>query len=96
MERNHAIIKYTGPRIKIKTKLTLNSRFIITEMSKCRIHEELACVLLVFWNSIKLDEDLRWEIRGDYKFRKKTIRFIHRIKNLSNRIYIYREIKERS
>ena len=50
----------------------------------------------VFWSLIKLDDELRSDIRENDRYRKITQRRIHRIKNHSIWISNRGEIKERS
>ena len=52
-------------------------------VNKGRIHGELRYFWDISSNSIELDDELRWEIREFDKFRKKTQRWIHGIKNHS-------------
>ena len=47
-------------------------------------------------NSIKLDDELRWEIKKISIFGKKTLIRIHKIKNHSIWISIYGEINEQN
>ena len=63
-------------------------------MNKGTIYGELRFFWGVYSNLIKLDEELRWEIRDFDKFRKRTQRKIYIIKNHSIWIKIRREIKE--
>ena len=64
------------------------------EVNKDRIHGELRYSWGVLQNSIKLDDELRWEIRNFNIFRKITQRRIYKIKNHSIWIKIHEEIKE--
>ena len=64
--------------------------------NKGRIHKEIRDFRKIFWNLIKLDEELVIEIRENDRFRKITQRQIHRIKNHSIWISIHGEIKEQS
>ena len=52
-------------------------------VNKARIHRELRYFRDIFWILIKLDNELRWEIRENGGFRKITQRSIHGIKNHS-------------
>ena len=58
-------------------------------VNKGRIHRDLRYFQDIFWKLIKLDDELRREIRENGGFRKITQRSIHRIKNhliwISNR-----------
>ena len=63
-------------------------------VNKGRIHRELRYFRDIFWKLIKLDDELRWEIRENGRFRKKTQRSIHGIKNHSIWISNRGEIKE--
>ena len=65
-------------------------------VNKGRIHREIRYFREIFWNLIKLDDELRWEIRENDRFRKITLRRIHGIKNHSIWISNRGEIKERS
>ena len=65
-------------------------------MSKGQIYRELEKLLRYLQNLIKLDNELRREIREINNFRKKTPRRIYRIKNHSSWTSIPREIKERN
>ena len=46
-----------------------------------RIHREFRYFRDIFWNLVKLDDELRLEIRENGVFRKKTSKRIHGIKN---------------
>ena len=50
-------------------------------VNKGRIHREFRYFRDIFWNLVKLDNELRWEIRENGVFRKKTSKRIHGIKN---------------
>ena len=63
-------------------------------VNKGRIHMELRYFWDIFWNLVKLDDELRWEIRENGRFRKITQRCIHEIKNRSIWISNRGEIKE--
>ena len=65
-------------------------------VNKGRIHKEIRDFREIFWNLIKLDDELVIEIRENYGFRKITQRQIHRVKNHLIWIIIRGEIKERS
>ena len=65
-------------------------------VNKGQIHREIRYFREIFWNLIKLDDELRWEIREDGGFWKITQRRIHGIKNHSIWISNRGEIKERS
>ena len=62
-------------------------------MNKGRIHREWKYFQRTLWKLIKSNTELRWEIRDFYRFRKRTQRRIHRIKNHSIWIKIHGEIK---
>ena len=64
-------------------------------VNKGWIHRELRDFLGIFWNSIKSDDELNWEIKDFDRFGKKTQRRTYRIKNHSIWIKIRGEIKER-
>ena len=64
-------------------------------MNKDQIHEEIREFWEIFWNSIKPDDELRWEIMESDGFGKRTQRQIYGIKNHSIWIKIRGEIKER-
>ena len=61
-----------------------------------RIHREFRYFRDIFWNLVKLDDELRWEIRENGVFRKKTRRSIRGIKNHSIWISNHGEIKDGS
>ena len=61
-----------------------------------RIHREFRYFRDIFWNLVKLDDELRWEIRENGIFRKKTQRSIREIKNHSIWIRNHGEIKDGS
>ena len=63
-------------------------------VNKGRIHRELRYFRDIFWKLIKLDDELRWEIMENGRFRKITQRSIHEIKNRSIWISNRGEIKE--
>ena len=65
-------------------------------LSESQINGELEKFFRYIQNLIKLDNELRWEIRKFIIFIKKTPRKIHRIKNISIWISICKEIKERN
>ena len=46
-----------------------------------RIHREFRYFQDIFWNLVKLDDELRLKIRENGVFRKKTSKGIHGIKN---------------
>ena len=46
-------------------------------VNKGRIHGEIRDFQEIFWNSIKSDDELRWEIRENDRFGKKTQKRIH-------------------
>ena len=50
-------------------------------VNKGRIHREFRYFRDIFWNLVKLDDELRWEIRENGVFRKITSKRIHWIKN---------------
>ena len=50
-------------------------------VNKGRIHKEFRYFRDIFWNLVKLDDELRWEIRENGVFRKITSKRIHGIKN---------------
>ena len=50
-------------------------------VNKGRIHREFRYFRDIFWNLVKLDDELRWESRENGVFRKKTSKRIHGIKN---------------
>ena len=52
-------------------------------VNKGRIHRELRYFQEIFWNFVKLDDELRREIRENGIFRKITQRSIRGIKNCS-------------
>ena len=52
-------------------------------VNKGRIHREISDFREIFWNLIKLDDELVIEIRENGRFRKITQRQIHGIKNHS-------------
>ena len=64
-------------------------------VNKGRIHREIRDFWEIFWNLIKSDDELRWEIQENDRFGNKTQRRIHRIKNHSIWIKIHGEIDER-
>ena len=68
--------------VKINTKpiLKINHKLNSIEVKKGQIHRELRDFLRNLWNSIKLDNEIRWEIKGFDKFGKRTQRRIHLIK----------------
>ena len=61
-----------------------------------RIHREIRNFRDIFWNLVKLDDELRLEIRENGGFRKITQRSIHRIKNRSIWMSNHGEIKDGS
>ena len=65
-------------------------------VNKGQIYRELRYFREIFWNLIKLDNELRLEIRENGRFRKITQIRIHGIKNHSIWISNRGEIKERS
>ena len=65
-------------------------------VNKGRIHRELRYFRDIFWKLIKLDNELRWEIRENGRFRKITQRSIRGIKNRSIWISNHGEIKDGS
>ena len=65
-------------------------------VNKGRIHREFRYFWDIFWNLVKLDDALRWEIRENGVFRKKTQRSIRGIKNHSLWISNHGEIKDGS
>ena len=65
-------------------------------VNKGRIHREMRDFREIFWNLIKLDNELVIEIRENTRFRKINQRRIHGIKNHSIWIKIRGEIKEGS
>ena len=65
-------------------------------VNKGRIHRKIRYFQEIFWNLVKLDDELRCEIKGNGGFRKITQRSIHGIKNHSIWISNRREIKDRS
>ena len=62
-------------------------------VNKGRIHMELRYFWDIFWKLIKLDNELRWEIRENGGFKKITQRSIRGIKNRSIWISNHGEIK---
>ena len=65
-------------------------------VNKGRIHRELRYFREIFWNLVKLDDELRWEIRENGVFRKITQRSICGMKNRSIWISNHGEIKDGS
>ena len=65
-------------------------------VNKGQIHEERRDFREIFWNLIKLDDELVIEIKENGRFRKISQRQIHRIKNHSISISILGAIKEQS
>ena len=65
-------------------------------VKKGRIHRELRYFWDIFWKLIKLDDELRWEIRENGRFRKITQRSIRGIKNCLIWISNHGEIKDGS
>ena len=65
-------------------------------VNKGRIHREFRYFWDIFWNLVKLDDELRWEIRENGRLRKKTQRSIRGIKNRSIWISNHGEIKDES
>ena len=65
-------------------------------VNKGQIHREIRHFREIFWNMIKLDDELVIENRENGRFRKITQRRIHRIKNHSIWFSNRGEIKERS
>ena len=65
-------------------------------VNKGRIHREFRYFWDIFWNLVKLDDELRWEIRENDVFRKITQRSIRGIKNRSIWISNHGEIKDGS
>ena len=65
-------------------------------VNKGRIHRELRYFRDIFCKLIKLDNELRWEIRENGGFKNLTQRSIHRIKNHSIWISNRGEIKDGS
>ena len=61
---------------------------------KGRIHWEIRDFWEIFWDTTKSDDELRWEIRENDRYRKRTQRQIHGIKNHSIWIKIHGEIDE--
>ena len=62
-------------------------------VNKGRIHRELKYFREIFWNLVKLDDELRREIRKNGGFRKITQRSNRGIKNRSIWISNHGEIK---
>ena len=62
-------------------------------VNKGRIQGEIWEFWEIFWNSIKLDDELSWEIKDFDRFKKRTQRWIQEIKNYSIWIKIRGEIK---
>ena len=65
-------------------------------VNKGRIHREFRYFWDIFWNLVKLDDELRWEITEKGVFRKITQRSIRGIKNRSIWISNHGEIKDGS
>ena len=65
-------------------------------VNKGPIHREIRYFREIFWNLIKSNDELRWEITKNGRFRKITQRRIHRFKNHSSWISNHGEIKEQS
>ena len=65
-------------------------------VNKGRIYRELRYFREIFWNLVKLDDELRWKIRENGGFIKITQRSIRGIKNRSIWISNHREIKDGS
>ena len=65
-------------------------------VNKGRIHRELRYFRDIFCNLVKLDDELRSEIRENGVFRKITQRYIRGIKNRSIWISNHGEIKDGS
>ena len=63
-------------------------------VNKGQIHMELRYFREIFWNLVKLDDELRWEIKENGRFRKITQSSIRGIKNRSIWISNRGEIKE--
>ena len=62
-------------------------------VNKGRIYREIRYFWEIFWNLIKLDDELVIEIRKNGRFKKITQRRIHEIKNHSIYISIHGESK---
>ena len=65
-------------------------------VNKGQIHRELRYFREIFWNFVKLEDELRGEIRENGVFRKITQRSIRGIKNRSFWISNHGEIKDGS
>ena len=75
--------------------LKINHELDSIEVNKGWIQRELRYFISVLWNSIKSDNEMRWEIMGFDKFLKITWRKINGIKNHWIWIKILRKINER-
>ena len=86
----HRFVSTIKPNLPIWWKY-LNLKGIM--VNKSRIHKEIWYFWEIFWNLIKSDDELRWEIRENGRFKKITQRQIHGIKNHSIWISIRGESK---
>ena len=79
MERIDAVINCTPIRVKNKAKFINSMKISRIEgimVNKGRIHGEIRDFREIFWNLIKLDNELVIEIRENGRFRKITQRRI--------------------
>ena len=93
--RDHEVFKYTQTHVKNNSKLTnLRNHHELDSIvvNKGQFHRELRYFWGISWNSIKSDEELRWEIKDFDIFIKITQ--IHGIKNYKICIKIPEEINE--
>ena len=89
---SHGLVSKIKPNLPI---LGIYNELSGIMVNKGRIHRELRYFWDIFWKLIKLEDELRWEIRENGGFRK-TQRSIHRIKNHSIWISNRGEIKDGS
>ena len=75
---SHGLVSKINPNLPI---WGIKSELKGIMVNKGRIHMEFRYFWDIFWNLVKLDDELRWEIRENGVFRKKTSKQIHGIKN---------------
>ena len=88
---SHGLVSKIKPNLPI---LGINHELSGIMVNKGRIHMELRYFRDIFWKLIKLNDELRLEIRENGRFRKITERSIRGIKNFLIWISNRGEIKE--
>ena len=90
---SHGLVSKINPNLPI---WGIKSELRGIMVNKGQIHREFRYFWDIFWNLVKLDDELRWEIRENSAFRKITQRSIRGIKNCSIWISNHGEIKDGS